>query len=319
MTGSTVAGRIRRAATRMIFGEDGRPRAVYRATVAVFIGIVGLFVGDAATTLPPIEGGELELVVQSVASAVAVVSGLAVTAHYFDHRPLADYGFKQTRGWVVNVIVGGFAGVTVVGVAFGVGMGAKSIRVVEAASVADVFSLLPALAVAMVSFVAVGVLEEVVFRGAVLTNIAEGVATRSINTTTALGSAWLVSSLIFGVIHGPLGHLPSGASRLGMFIVWTTAGGVLGLAYLLTGQLALPIGLHTGVNWAANYVFLATAEPAVVQIEFRNRALWHPMAGLPLLAGWGVAVGLIMGYVAWQRGSLRPHKSILQATEELNG
>ncbi|QIB76038.1 CPBP family intramembrane metalloprotease [Halogeometricum borinquense] len=315
MTGPSVVGLIRQAATTLTFGKDERPRAVYRAIAPLLVAIVGLIAGNAVATLLTSEGSEAAQVVESIAAAVVVLSGLAVTAHYFDGRSLVDYGFKQTRKWAVNAIVGGLAGVTAVSIAFGIGMATGSFHVVEVVSVGDVPSLLPALAVAMVSFVAVSVLEETVFRGAVLTNVAEGLATRSLGTPAALGGAWLISTVVFGVLHGPLASLPSGATQIGMFVVWTTAGGVFGVAYLLTGELALPIGLHTGVNWAANYLFLGTAEPTLFRVEFQNRALWHPIAGLPLLTGLVLAVCLIAGYT-WQRNDLGLHEPILQASEK---
>lgn len=316
MTESVVTGPLRRVAGALAFGQDGRPRAVYRAVAPLLVAIVGLIVGDTVEASLTVDAPVLRISVESVVAAAVTLSGLAVTARVLDGRSLADYGFARTRRWLRNVGVGGLAGVMTVVVAFGLGTATGSIRVIEVAVIAELPTLLPILVAAVVPFVAVSALEETVLRGAVLTNVAEGFAARSFAPTAALGAAWLISTAVFAALHGPLGVQPSGASLIGMVVVWTAAGGLLGLAYLLTGELALPIGLHTGINWAANYLLLGTAEPTLVRVAYQENPLWHPMAGLPLLAGLVLAGCLVTGYVIRSRDELELQRSILRRPEK---
>jgi uncharacterized protein len=79
-----------------------------------------------------------------------------------------------------------------------------------------------------------GVCEEVLYRGFLLQYLRGHLAG---GPALALMPAWLLSSLIFGV-----GHFYQG--KLGM-IQTTAAGMVLGMLAILSGNLALPILLHT--------------------------------------------------------------------------
>jgi len=90
--------------------------------------------------------------------------------------------------------------------------------------------------------VASGVIEEVILRGLLLRILAE-----------VFGRWWAlaVSSLLFGALHLANPH-SSVIVGLGLAI---QAGFLLGVAYLWTERLWLPIGLHAGWNFAQAAVF----------------------------------------------------------------
>jgi len=95
---------------------------------------------------------------------------------------------------------------------------------------------------ALLSAIAAGTIEEIVFRGVVFRLVEEWGG-----TWTALA----VSSLLFGGIHLLNPH----ATVLGAVAIVFEAGVLLAGAYVLTRRLWLPIGIHVGWNFAEGGIF----------------------------------------------------------------
>lgn len=103
----------------------------------------------------------------------------------------------------------------------------------------------------LVMHVAVGVSEELLIRGYLLTNLAEGLAgVGRVGARGALAFAALATSLLFGVLHlaNPGAGFVSTANIVlaGLFFAGT---------YVATGSLAIPIGLHIAWNFALAGVY----------------------------------------------------------------
>jgi hypothetical protein len=110
----------------------------------------------------------------------------------------------------------------------------------------------------LVIITGIAVVEELVFRGYVLTNALEGLDLRWVSETTTIAGAWGFSALVSASAH-PAPPLVSGLHFLG-------AGLLLGFAYLVSGQLGLPIGVHAGFNFVSEYVFPTASDPPVALI-----------------------------------------------------
>ena len=129
----------------------------------------------------------------------------------------------------------------------------------------------------LVAFLAVGLYEELLFRGYYLQNLRDG---------TGLALALFVSSAVFALAHS--GNLSASiASTVGIF----SAGYFLAYGWLRTRALWLPIGLHIGWNFFQGPVFgfavSGNPTPSIVV---------HTVEGPELLTGggFGPEAGLIV-------------------------
>jgi membrane protease YdiL (CAAX protease family) len=178
------------------------------------------------------------------AACFAVV--LVAWARYIDRRPLGEYGFAATPAWVLDLLVG-FAAVLVAWVLwFGVGAALDWTTVKTSLSAPD-GSLVLALGGLVVAYGLNAWVQETVFQGLVLKNVAEGLRNRGATARRAVLGALAVTAAYFAVIHGETSPR--------FLIDLTVAGAVYGALYVHTGSLALPVGAHLGANLVGGTVF----------------------------------------------------------------
>jgi uncharacterized protein len=172
-------------------------------------------------------------------------------------------------------------------------------------------------------FLCVGVYEEALSRGYQLTNLAEGLNYPALGGPKgAVVMAWVITSGIFGFLH--LGN--PGASFISTTNI-ALAGILLGVGYVLTGQLAIPIGVHITWNFFQGNVFgfpvsgLEGLGATFLSTETSGPKLWTggvfgPEAGL--LVPIAIAVGsvAIFLWVKLRHGRASILASIAEAPEE---
>ncbi|GIV95752.1 MAG: hypothetical protein KatS3mg057_0409 [Herpetosiphonaceae bacterium] len=157
-------------------------------------------------------------------------------------------------------------------------------------------------------FIFVGIVEEVIFRGYLLQNLAEAFNLPSVGPRAAMPAAWLLSSILFGLAHAG-NPFASPTSTLYLMI----AGLFLGLGYILTGELAIPIGLHITWNFFQGNVFgfpvsgNPTSGTTVIAIEQGGPVIWTggrfgPEAGLLGVLANLVGMVLILLWLRARRG-----------------
>lgn len=261
-------------------------------------------------------------IVQKVLMVASVAGVLWVAARRLDRRPVAEYGFRLSRGWWLDFVGGTALGVLLVAGAFAAGHALGTVRIVGFLSAGAAGSLVPWLLLFGVSWLCTAFWEEAIFRGVVLTNAAEGFASRGLPAGAALAAAVVVSSVVFGVLHAPFSTVPGDASLAGMLAVWTLMGGLLGLAYALSGELAFPIGLHFAFNYAANNVFFGfdfagfPALPTVIRTEFAGAGLSHPIGGLPTIGVILAGYFLVAGWYAIRQDGLQVARHVARHPAE---
>jgi len=297
----SVRTRTRQLLAAVVTGRTGgRPRAVWRVVVP-FVLVVGLATAAnaaAVAVLPAGATGSVGLdVLTDVLVALVALAVLAGAARYVDRRPVAGYGFGLSRSWWVDFGAGAALGVALVAVAFASSYLLGGVTVVEVVSAGDAGSFPARFLLVGVGYLGVAFWEEALLRGLFVTNGAEGLSARGLSPRTAVLGAWLVSTLAFGLVHAPFGFVPGGTSLAGMLAVWTLTGGLFGLAYVVSGELAFPIGLHFTTNYAVNNVFFGTEAagfatmPAVIRTDVTASPLLHPYGGLPMIGA------IVLGYV----------------------
>lgn len=154
-------------------------------------------------------------------------------------EPLSSVGFHLDQRWLKELAWGTLLGMGVMLAAAGMTWASGGVR----------FELDPARSLKTLSygfyvFLFVGLFEENLFRGFLFQRLLDG---------TGVWVAQFVLALFFALAHwgNPGMH---GATKIWATINISLAAVLLGLAYLRTRSLALPIGLHLGWNWTQGSV-----------------------------------------------------------------
>jgi uncharacterized protein len=229
-------------------------------------------------------------------------------ARFIDRRRFADYGYHVNRGWWLDFAFGLAVGALMISAIFGVEWLAGWVTVTAPAPSKDGMPLPVAVLAALLMFIAVGFVEEYMFRGYHIRNLAEGFVGRRIGPRTAIASAWFLSAALFGLAHA----LNPGATAISSINIMLTAGGLLGLAYVLTGELAIPIGIHITWNFFEGSVYGfavsgTASDVSLIHLEQGGPQLWTggafgPEAGLLCTIFGTCALALV---VLWVRARNR--------------
>ncbi|GAB6879570.1 hypothetical protein JCM17823_18440 [Halorubrum gandharaense] len=206
----------------------------------------------------------------TVASGLVLTVALVPVARYVDRRRPADYGFRLDRDWWVDCGFGLALGVALQAAIFLVGWAAGWYTVTDTFVAGGSFLL--GFAGLLALFLVVGVYEEALARGWLLTNVAEGL--RFAGERAAVVGALVASSVLFGLLHAA----NPGITPFSLAVI-TLAGVMLAAGYLLTGELAIPIGLHVTWNLAQGAVFGhgvsgLGVETSVLAVESTGPAAW---------------------------------------------
>jgi membrane protease YdiL (CAAX protease family) len=206
--------------------------------------------GVLAGAFPGADLGTVFRVVSSLSAALGIAVIVAVAGVVLDRRRLPDFGFHVDRAWWADCAFGTALGIALMAAIFLAGVAAGWFRVVGTAFAEPGFSFLGLVAGYLVVFAAVSFTEELLVRGYLLTNLAEGFRVGPVTGRIALGIAVLLTSGLFGWLHAgnPNATLVSTATI-------ALAGVFLAAGYALTGELAIPLGLHFSWNYAQGVLF----------------------------------------------------------------
>ncbi len=190
-------------------------------------------------------------VTNHIGDIVAAFLCLIIAAHILDRRPFADFGFHFNRRWWMDFGFGLALGALLMLIIFLVEQALGWIKITN-----NFFKdppnpgLWTTSLVILIHFIAVGFYEEIFSRGYQLRNIAEGFGFLGRKGFYGLLIGWLISSSVFGFLH--LGNPNSTwISTINLIL----AGIFLGLGYVLTGELAIPIGIHITWNFFQGVIF----------------------------------------------------------------
>lgn len=257
-------------------------------------------------------GARLEAVWVIFVAAVGLglaLFGILGIAWGLDRRPPASLGLAVDRAWATEALWGAVLGGAMVTATVG---GALLVGVATVdgllASWVGTFALTADHALLdatfwVVVFLGAGILEEVLFRGYLLVNVAEGLAGYTATPRQALLGGVGVAGVVFGLVHAtnPGDSLPSVVNVI-LF------GLVFGGSVVATGRLALAVGLHVswnvtlGLGYGLPVSGIETGA-ALVDVDLQGARLltggtFGPEGGLLAL------VGLVVGSatLAWSLG-----------------
>lgn len=315
----------------------GRPRALWRliGQFAAFLALTAVL--SSALTAVWLAAGSTGLggsvqstgaspaffLVGSLASLLAVFASLWLAGRFLDRRPFRDFGLRLSGGWVVDLFFGMFLGALLMTGIFLIQWSAGWVSVTGAFETMEPgtqFALAILLPVGI--FVCVGIYEEMLSRGYQLRNVAEGLNYPAIGPRAAVVAAWVLSSTVFGLLH----LFNPNASLLSTFNI-ALAGLLLGAGYVLTGELAIPIGLHITWNFFQGNVygfpvsglnplgatFLTTKQSGP---EIWTGGAFGPEAGLLGLAATLAGILLIMLWVKVRTGKAAIHTPLAKSPEK---
>ncbi|WP_238987662.1 CPBP family intramembrane glutamic endopeptidase [Halobellus captivus] len=235
---------------------------------------------------------------------------IVIWARYVDRRRLTEYGLHVGPEWVRDAGAGVVIAFVAWGLALAVHLTVGWTHISAVLSPGNAANALP-FAVALIAFVAqfllVGIWEELLFRGLVLKNAAEGFHTQWFSERGAVLAGLVASSLLFGVVH------VDQATSLPALGFWVLMGLVLGSVYVITDSLAIPIGIHFATNLAFNNVYgLSNVRPETAEVaaallrpEFTGPTRFVGVSGLVNVGVVVLIAVLSIGYVAVQYDSIR--------------
>lgn len=277
--------------------QELRLRAGWRLAIQTFfmaVLLVGLSIPVVllALILHWNTAGALYTILATLAELIAFSGSVYLARRFLDRRSFASLGFRLDRRVLPDLL----AGIAITFVMMGsIYLAMSRLGWIHFTGFAWQFDPLPVVLgqtlLYLLLFIIVGWQEELLSRGYHLQTLASGIN---------LFWGVLISSAVFGAIH--LGN-PNASWVAAVGILF--AGLFLALGYLLTRQLWLSIGLHTGWNFFEGVVFgfpvSGTASYPLLRIGVSGPLLWTggafgPEAGLIILPAILVGVLLIVLY-----------------------
>lgn len=195
------------------------------------------------------------LIISLLALVGVAIATPLILNRYLDQRSARDIGVRWDRSAKLDLIAGCLIGLAIVGSIASIykfGM-SQSIRF---PGISAEFLILSLFSIIGYSLVAIN--EELRFRGHLLTNVTEWMDSRRfLSETWTIGISIVVVSVFFSFVHSP-----TGPAR---FLSLVLSGVMYSIAFVLTGRLALPVGIHlvynvgvTAVEWdrSVNFVLV---------------------------------------------------------------
>jgi membrane protease YdiL (CAAX protease family) len=249
---------------------------------------------------------------------LGVLVALWIAARLLDRRPVADFGLSLDRHWWADLCFGLFLGALLIAAVFLLQWMAGWVEIVgwfHRGKTDEAFGTV--LASLAVLFMCVGFYEEIAYRGYLLRNVAEGLNFSTLGAAGSLVVAVVLTSVLFGGVHArnPSASVPSVINTM-------LAGVVLGLGFLLTGKLGLPIGIHITWNFFQGPVFGYRVSgvgigSSIFVTKKSGPELWAggdygPEGGLLTSGMLLVALPLMLAWIRLHYGSLSLDRSLAQ-------
>ena len=217
--------------------DDGRLRAGWRiaAFLAIFYTIALPLLFGLRALLGFSKSSPLVIVIIAVAATPAVY----IARRWIDKKSLTSLGLRPGTRSAADIVFGFFLSGIMAGAVFSAMLALGYIGNVEVVTIS--WPIVGALTGSLLIMALVGFWEELVFRGYIFQNMAEGMEMKT---------AVLLSCAFYGLVHSANPN----ASFLSTAII-VLFGYLRIYGYVSTGQLWLSIGMHTGWNFFQATIF----------------------------------------------------------------
>ena len=233
------------------------------ATIGVVLGVIAMLImavtGQAdpdqlfnqlATTALFVSMGGWYFALNGLGTVIVILLTFLLGGWILDRRKFGDFGFHFSRLWWLDLGFGLALGAGMMLLIFLIELAAGWITIDGFMHASGSSSFLSGILAALVGFIAVGIYEEMLSRGYHLRNLAEGLNWGVLGARGGLWAGYLISSSVFGLLHASNPNA-SWISTMNLIL----AGLFLGLGFILTGELAIPIGLHITWNFFQGNIF----------------------------------------------------------------
>lgn len=239
----------------------------------------------------------------AIPNFIGIVASVWIAARYFDKRSFTDYGININGLWIKEYFIGIAIAATAQGTIFLIEWWAGWVTITGFGWNMDTeTSFGVGFAGFFISMLLVGFHEELFSRGYQILNLTEGLRYPSIGQGGAVIIAVIFTSSLFGFMH----FFNPNASAISTFNI-ILAGIVLAVPFVLTGRLALSVGLHFSWNFVMAGIlgFPVSGmqiETTVLHIQQNGTALWTggafgPEAGLLGLLGFAIILVASCSYI----------------------
>jgi uncharacterized protein len=254
-----------------------------------------------------------------VAGLVGAILTVWLAGRFLDRRPFSAFGFRLGAGWWLDLLFGMVLGALLITAVFLVELGLGWVEVTGSFEAHGGAPFVISILFPAAYFVCVGISEEMVSRGYQLKNAAEGLNYPALGPRGAILLAWFLSSTFFAVLHA---NNPNATLLSTLNIV--LAGLMLGFGYVLSGELAIPIGLHITWNYFQGAVYgfpvsgIGAFGPTLLTIEQGGPDLWTggpfgPEGGLLIPAVMLLGMSLVALWTRLRTGKISLHTPIAES------
>ncbi len=302
--------------------EEDRPRALVRLIIFTIVLLLVMFVitmvvsmlfypssDTTSTTTETLSTGTF-IFLQILYIICYLVAPTLITlwfmGKYIDKRPIKDFGFHINRKWWLDLCIGLGLGVVIIVIIFFL---ERTFNLVS-------FDPNPVSQIAPIPFV-VGVIVEIIYsitlcfsieamaRGYIQKNFAEAFSSVKLDARLLVAIVIVFASIASGLLNTILYQVVDPTSWVNIFMVFIL-GFVLGYAYFVTGNIALPLGFHITwmlfqgvvfgfpINGIGSVVSFAASNP--LEPYFLSGGLYGPEAGLIIILPLLLAAACIFLY-----------------------
>jgi membrane protease YdiL (CAAX protease family) len=282
---------------------------VFLVMLLVVAAVEGRVRAGLAGRLPDVYEG----LVRALVFALLIAAVLYVASRVLDHRRMSDYGFHFSRKWWTDLGFGLVLGALLLFGVLGVELAVGWVKVTGSFAPSPGQPFVATILVGVVAVAAVAFGEEASYLGYPIKNLAEGVGRGRRGMVIAV----VIPAVFFGLAHATNENV----TWLSVFNI-VLFGLLFGTGYVLTGELALPIGLHFGWDFVQGFVFGVVAEgkrygSVLVLADDSSARLWtgRPYGAEGGLMGTAAFIAGFLATFAWARYQRRPGLLITPAAD----